>query len=382
MVLNEVVLNEYLKTYLTTDKYLVKSADFIVKGLICLSLIAHTGLASAQGVLAGTSINNIATVSYSTGSIAQGAIESSPSGNSAVGAGNGTVTMFVVDRKVDLLVTGNTNANVTPGDSQVQVTFSLQNQGNAIQEMALSSDSTLTSDDFNIDNCNVEVIAVSGVALPGVVLPTTTNIRLSPDQLATVSIRCNVPLSNAGAPINSGETASVELLAHVVKNQDGSLTTASNSSTATGLETVFTDGAGSAENVTDVLRDASHSAIRDYIAENSSATPELTMNKTIVSVTAPDSSDQAITGSEVIYKIQISTTGIGNIENVLISDPTPLGMTYKANSIQLNSSNQTDISDAADNTDFGITTVDTATINLGNLTAGSQQEILLSYIVN
>ena len=370
--------NENLQFNIATCNFKTVKTSLItsvfVSAIVFLSSSTH-----AQGVTAGTNISNIATVTYNTESIPQSPIESSPTGNSTSGTGNGRATDFVVDRKIDLLVTGNTNANVTPGDLQAEVTFSLQNQGNAIQEFSLASNSLLSADNFDIDSCNLEVTGVTGTPLVGVVLPTSGNILLSPDQQATVSIRCDVPFSNSGSPIVSGQTALLELLATAEKNEDGSDTIEStNTEDSAVIETVFTDGAGS----NDLARDASHSATRTYIATSSTAPPELTMDKTIVSVVDPDGSDQAVSGAEVTYKIQISTTGIGTIENLVITDPTPAEMTYKLNSIRLNSVNQTDISDAVDNTDFGISTADTATINLGNFVAGNQYEILVTYIIN
>lgn len=370
--------NKILQSSTLICNYPAIKSGLIISVLLCVSIIAPNS-AVAQGVIAGTNISNIATVSYDTDSIPQSPIESSPTGNSTSGIGKGSATDFVVDRKVDLLVTGNTNANVNPGDSQAEVTFSLQNQGNAIQEFSLTTDSSLTADNFDVESCNLEVTGVSGIPLTGVILPTSGNILLSPDQQATVSIRCNVPFSNSGSPIQSGQTALLELLATAEKNEDGSNTLQStNTENPAVVETVFTDGAGS----NDSNQDASHSATRTYVATSSTAPPELTMDKTIVSVVDPDGSDTAVSGSEVTYKIQISTTGIGTIENLVITDPTPAEMSYKLNSIRVNSTNQTDISDVADNTDFGISTADTATINLGNFIAGNQYEILVTYIIN
>ena len=351
----------------------------VLAGLICLGVLFYSTHINAQGVEAGTNISNIATVSYSIENIAQNPIKSSPSGNSVAGDSYGQATEFVVDRKVDLLVTGNTNANVSPGDNQAEVTFTLQNQGNAIQEFNLSTDSLLASDDFDTSGCNTEISSITGTPLAGVVIPSTGTIKLSPDQQATISVRCNVPVSNGGSAILSGQTALSELSAIAEKNDDGTDTSETNSAdTPESIETVFVDGAGS----NDLERDATHSATRTYIAANSSAAPELDLNKTIHSVVDPNGGNNAITGSEVTYKIQINTTGIGTINDLVVTDQTPAEMTYKTNSIQLNSLNQSDISDALDNSDFGITTADTATINLGDFAAGSQFEILVTYIIN
>ncbi len=110
-------------------------------------------------------------------------------------------------------------------------------------------------------------------------------------------------------------------------------------------------------------------------------TAELSMNKSIVSMRDPDGGNKAISGSVVTYKISVNTTGTGNIDNVVISDPTPAGMTYKPNSMYLDNAVLTDNQDA-DKADFGVTHPDTATLNLGNIMAGSQYEFLLSFIIN
>ncbi|WP_299873768.1 hypothetical protein [uncultured Cocleimonas sp.] len=355
-----------------------KNLSFLLMVSFCLLTLLFTHNVNAQGVAAGTNISNIALVNYQINNTEQSTIESSPTGNSSAGLGKGVSTDFLVDRKVDLLVTGNTNANVTPGDYQAEVTFTLQNQGNAIQEFDLIVDNLLTSDDFDSNNCNIEVTGVSGTPVSGVVLPTSGNIKLSPDQLASISVQCDIPLDNVGSPILAGETALIGLIAEVVKNEDGTDTTVTTGSdTASNIETVFADDAGE----DDAMGDGMHSARRTYISSSATADPTLIMNKTIESVVDPSSGNTAVTGSEVTYKIQVNTAGVGNIENLVITDPTPMNMTYKLGSIRLNNVNQTDLSDS-DNTDYGITNADTATINLGSFAAGSQYEILLTYIIN
>ena len=356
-----------------------KKNTFLVTGLLCACILSMSQESVAQGVEAGTSIINIATVSYSIDSNPQASIDSSPTGNTVSGPGNGQPTQFIVDRKIDLLVTGNTNANVNPGDTQAEVTFTLQNEGNAIQEFALQIDNLVSLDNFDPNSCNYEVTGVTGTPVSGVVLPTNGNIKLSPDQQASVSIKCDIPLDNAGNPILTGHTAQVGLIATAEKNANG--TDAVETSTidnANSIETVFADGEGT----NDLNNDAMHSDRRTYIASTGTLPPVLTMDKSIVSVVDPNGGNTAITGSEVTYKIQVNTSGTGSIDNVVITDPTPADMTYKTNSITLNNSNQSDASDANDNTDFGISNVDTATINLGNFAAGSQYEIQLTYIIN
>jgi len=369
-----------LKHRLINQLYKIsKKQTFLVAGFVCVINLFISQASFAQGVEAGTNIINLATVNYSINNVPQPSIDSSPTGNTISGSGNGQITQFLVDRKIDLLVTGNSNANVNPGDAQAEVTYTLQNEGNAIQEFSLLLDNLITSDNFDPNSCNTEVTGVTGTPVTGVVLPTSGNIKLRPDQQASISVRCDIPLDNAGSAIQSGDSALVGIIATAERNEDDSPTVESTSiDVANAIDTVFSDGSGS----DDSDRDAMHSARRTYIASTGTQPPVLNMDKTIVSVVDPNGGNTAIAGSEVTYRIQVNTSGIGTIDNLVVTDPTPVDMTYKANSITLNNTNQSDANDVTDSTDFGISNADTATINLGNFAAGSQYEIQLTYIIN
>lgn len=168
-------------------------------------------------------------------------------------------------------------------------------------------------------------------------------------------------------------------MAVATKNADGGTTTQETTADTTeNIETVFADSTGT----DDGNRDASHSARANYIALSSTVVspPTLIINKSIVSVQDPHGGNTAITGSEVTYKIEILTTGSGIIKDVVITDPTPAEMTYKTNTILLNSNTLTDISDS-DNGEFNSLS-NLSIINLGDITAGSQHEIKLTYTIN
>jgi len=114
--------------------------------------------ASAQLTPAGTSIQNRATVNYSVGGQAQTLIESSPTGNTAPGAGLGANTSFVVDNRVDLSVSElSGNATVTaPGALGAVLAFTVTNSGNAPQGYQLSVSEEVGTLLFgNTDNANV-----------------------------------------------------------------------------------------------------------------------------------------------------------------------------------------------------------------------------------
>lgn len=350
----------------------------LIQGFLCLSFFFYSPVIFAQGVTAGTEVSNIAVVNYMIGNVIQEPIESSPTGNSSPSVGQGTTTKFIVDRNIDLVLTGNNNASVTPGDFQSEVTYTLLNEGNDIQTYQLIPNGSIISDIFDTSSCSTSVTAVSGTPLAGVTLPTSGNIKLSPDQQASISVKCDIPLTNGAFPISTGDTSFVSLAAITLINGDGSPTIESNvPDNAALIETVFSDDTGT----DDSLRDAKHSARRTYTATTSSIPPTLSINKSILGVSDPNGGNNAITGSEVSYKIKITTQGTGVLDGVVITDITPVEMSYKPSSIKLDGAILTDNFDT-DEGDFGITSSNTVTVDLGNINAGTQHEIQLTYIIN
>ena len=124
------------------------------------------GAAHAAGTLSGTSISNLATLSYSVGGTAQTSIGSSAGGNTA---GAGTATSFVVDNKVNLSVleTGGAVTSVVPGTTNQVTTFTITNSGNTAQgytfaaanQSAASAVIAGTADSIDVSNFRVFVDA-------------------------------------------------------------------------------------------------------------------------------------------------------------------------------------------------------------------------------
>lgn len=351
---------------------------FLLLVTFCLSIVLLSSATLAQGVAAGTDISNKVIVTYSIANEVQAPIESSPTGNSISGIGNGQATVFKVDRKIDLLVTGNNNASVSPGDSQAEVTFTLLNEGNDTQVFNLTTNSALGTDDFDTNSCVSTVTSVSGTPLANVILPTTDTIKLKADQQATINVSCDIPLNGAGTAIQAGDKSLLALIASTKKNANGTNTRETlTPDVSNSVDTIFADANGTDDN----NRDARHSARRTYLVSSITTPPTLSINKSIVSIIDPQGGNTSVVGAEVTYKIQITTAGTGTIDNIVITDPTPANMHYKPSTITLDSANQSDQNDTVDNSDFGNTSTNTATINLGNITAGSQHEIQLTYII-
>ncbi len=365
-------------TFYRTVFYRRLGISFFLSSLVFIVFTVFSNSLFAKGVNAGTDISNLAIVSYSQNGQKQVPIESSPTGNKLPGVGNGKATIFKVDRKIDLIVTSNGDTQVKPGDARAKLSFTLKNDGNDIQEFQLIPNSAISADDFDTNSCTVKITAVSGTPLPGVVIPSFEKIKLKQDQDASISVICDIPFNNNGQPILLDQISLLSLKATAVKNNDGSdVLEDTVPDVANTTETIFTDAAGSDDN----NRDASHSARSKYIAIMSTieTLPSLNISKAIIEVKDPKGGSEAITGSDVTYKITINTEGKGTINNVVITDPTPVGMTYKTNTMTLNSVNLTDLSDT-DNGEFDAIN-NVSIINLGDIAAGSQYQIQLTYTI-
>ena len=126
-----------------------------------LMLAAMTAASSAwaAGTFSGISVENTATVAYDVATITQEPIESSPTGNSNSGVGNGTPTAFVVDNLVDLDVSeiGGATTLTTPGFSGALTVFRVTNEGNTAQDYALSVANLASTDGTVHGNADTDV---------------------------------------------------------------------------------------------------------------------------------------------------------------------------------------------------------------------------------
>jgi len=362
---------------LQKNRFPTAKLRLVLAGLLLITDVLFSSMLYAQGVFAGANIENKALVTYSIAGDKQEPIESSPLGNTRPGIGGGQYTHFIVDRKIDLSVTSNGDTNVTPGETQAELNFTLSNDGNAIQEFLLTPDGSLTSDNFDTSNCKIKITAVTGTPLAGVVLPSYDKIKLRPDQQASISVKCDIPFENNGQAILNNHTSILSIRALASKNEDGSITTEDNTSdSADGIDTVFSDGAGT----DDGRRDAAHSSRGTYIAQASTPLPTFSIKKSILKVKDSSGGNKAKSGSEVTYKIAVTTAGEGIIQNVVITDPTPADMTYKSGSITLNNAKLTDLVDADQGSFDSMSKL--LKVNLGDITAGSQQDITLTFTIN
>ena len=213
-------------------------------GIIAAAVI---GLA-AQGALAagtasGTVVNNLATLNYSVGGVAQTAIGSSPTGNTL---GAGTATTFVVDNKVNLTV-AESNSTVTsssPGATNQITTFTVTNTGNTAQGYNLVAANATGPTVFGVaDDIDVTISAIfvdangNGVYDAGVDLASAIS-TLAPDASVAVFVLVTVP---AGA--TNGQQAVVTLAATTTTSGTTTPVVATVGADTAGVDIVFADPA-------------------------------------------------------------------------------------------------------------------------------------------
>ena len=284
-------------------------------------LAATTHTVWAAGTTAGTTINNTASISYAVGGNNQTPIESSDSGNSTPGVGNGTSTDFVVDKKIDLSVSPPaTVVNVTPNSSGNTLTFQVTNEGNSAENFSFNI-SEIAGGDFDATGCSAAPATIASLAVD-----TPTN----------VVVTCSIPNSgvnttNNGGVANTGTVANNKTSVIDLTAQVDGVTETTTADTA-GVDVVFADDAGTS----DALRDAKHSAqgtykvqTADITVQKTSAVTKMSINGTDVTGTGVDN-PKRIPGATVEYTISVSNAAAAGATatGIVITDPVPANMTY------------------------------------------------------
>lgn len=305
----------------------------------------------AIGTPAGTDITNRATVNYRVGGVAQTPVESSPTGNSTPGVGNGQNTMFETDRSLDLLTTGSDAAqtvSVTPGQTGAILTFTVLNEGNDTQDFSLSAVNRAgaSGDYTGTDNFDPSLYSIfvdvngNGTYQPGT--DTATYIdELPADQSRTVFIVSNIPVTRL-----NGDIAALTLVAQVAQGgapaaQGANILTddAAAADVPGTIQNVFRDDAGDNG---DAARNGRHADTERYVLQG--ATLTVTKSSQVISdpvngVTNP----KAIPGARIRYTITIANSGAAAATFVVLTDPIPANTTFVASSITVNGVGQTDV---------------------------------------
>lgn len=385
-------------------------SHFLLAGVL-LTVMLPAG-AWATGTPADTDINSMATINYAVGGGGTITIESSPTGNTTIGAGNGTATMFKVDRKVDLTVAraGGSYTDVPANGDDVVLTYTVSNTGNATLDFSLESlnmaagtaDPYGGSDDLEVTIVGVFVDSDGPGGTDGSYTPgnhsydasdTATVIdNLPQDQMINVYVVADIPSTAA-----NGQIAVMLMRATGLEPDGTALSETSGGDTIDAVDTVFADDDADDTGSNDIARngrDIDTDAFRIQAAG-------LTVSKTSAVISDPfnlTADPKAIPGATVEYTILISNAaGTSTATGVIISDDlsslvsgSPSLMVFSDNSYSAahgirvtapDIGTDVDLSNASDG-DQGDWNGSMVTVNCGDLDAGETATVTFQLTLN
>lgn len=302
-----------------------------------LTLIFPAG-AWALGTASGLSVDNQATISYQVSGVNQTAIESSPTGNSTPGAGNGSATSFLVDNVVRVVVASVANTAVAPLQTDAALAFTVTNTGNTTQGYSAA----VVNGTTNIPMTNVHIVLDANSN--GVVDTGETTYAagayiqdLAADAAMQLLIVADAP---AAAQATDGDTDTYWLQVTTLTAGGGAVEAETNSGAVddpTAVDVVFGDAASDDGGTIDAANNGRHADSGDFYV----ATATLTVTKTSAVISDPvlgtSPNAKAIPGARVTYTITIANASGTAADNVAISDDIPNNTTYVADSVTVNS---------------------------------------------
>ena len=321
---------------------------FIKPAFATISLAAFTmsAPALADGVSAGTLIENTASATYEDGE-----------GTKTVDSNTVTVR---VDELLDVTVTSLDSGAIGAVPGEAILTFEVTNQGNGPEAFTLTANPAVAGNDFDT---TVDSIAVdtngNGTYDPGVdeilTAPETTP-ELAADETLTVFVVVTVPDG-----VVDTEASDIELTAEAV----------------TGTGAPGTSFAGQGVGGGD--------AIVGSTGADGSATGSLLVGITTVDLTKavslldPFGGTSAVPGSVATFTITAVISGSGSVDDLVVTDAIPDGTTYAAGTLALDGGALTDATgdDAGEASDASGISVD-----LGTVAGGTTHEITFDVTID
>jgi len=340
--------------------------------------------AVAAGTISGTPITNNASIAYTVNTVVQTpVVDLSP-------------PSFVVDNKVDLTVATSDGAAVavSPGGQNQVLTFTVQNDGNTVQDYSLSAVAASgtwggATDNFNAGNVEIYVETGGGAGYQAASDTATYIDELAPDASIAVYIIADIPLGQT-----NDDGALYDLVAQTAVGGTASTQGADITSDDSGdvddpavVQIVFADQANPVTG--DTAEDGKYSSRDAYLVESAI----LTVDKTSTVISDPfngTTNPKAIPGAIVEYTITITNdAGAGaTATSVAVSDSLAVEIgagrlafevdgydTAKGIEVttpDINGGAALELTNAADGDegDFNITTANTVTVTGFALDAG------------
>ena len=317
--------------------------------------VAAAGLAAwtvtpahAAGTLAGTTISNTATATYTD------------AGGTAV-----NVPSNKVDLRVDEVLNV-TVASADPGDVAVApgatnrvLTFTVTNTGNGSESFKLAPVTAIGGDQFDPAATSLIIDTNgNGVYDPGVdtvYAPGTNDPVLAPDASSKIFVLSTIP-------------------AGTTDGQRGQLNLTATAKTGSGTPgTVFAgQGTGGGDAVVGATG-ANGSDKGFYLV--SAATVAFVKSATIVD---PFGGSKAVPGATITYTLVATVSGTGTLSNLAVSDPIPAATTYVPASLTAQGAAVTDTADA----DIGEFASGAITVRYGSVAGGQTRTTIFKVKIN
>lgn len=312
---------------------------------LALATLLAASPALADGVPAGSIIENTATASYDDG-----------------GATPRTVTSNTVEVQVDELLNVTTTwqdgSAVPVGNGTAVLTFEVTNTGNGPEAFNLTADPGRTGNDFDVTIDAIVYDDGDGIYEEGVdivISPGDPTPLLDPDEAITIFVIVSSP-----GGLTDGETSDVNLLAEAV----------------TGTGAPGTTFAGQGEGGSDAvvgLTNADADADGSLIAR----VAQVSLVKS-ATVADPFGGTEAVPGAIVTFTIVAEVTGTGSFDNFVITDDFPTFTSYEAGTLTLDGAALTDATDA----DAGEASTTGISVDVGTVTSGNDYTVTFDVVVD
>jgi hypothetical protein len=312
---------------------------------VLLSLFSANAFALTAG---GTTISNIATVNYQVGGLAQTPIGSSVGGNTS---GAGTATTFVVDNKLNLVVTtvDVADVQVSPAGVHVVLEYLVTNSGNETQGVSFTTLQEVTTtaspfggntDDFDASLGNSGDGIFVQKTFSGSAYASGTDTASSIPQLAAggtahVFVVADIPGVQVDGDVSVialvGQVAIAGAVATYGTAPGANITTDNSGAawvanpTVGNEQVIFADAAGT----DDAAKDGKSSSRDAFIVKSA----KLTITKgvpTILSDPTGDAIPHAIPGAVVKYTVTIANavSATTNATSIALTDALPGNTTW------------------------------------------------------
>jgi uncharacterized repeat protein (TIGR01451 family) len=296
----------------------------------------------AAGTPAGTLITNSATLSYFIGGVPETPIVSAPAS-------------LRVDEIINLALAWQDGGpvSVASPDSNDALTFLLTNTGNGAERFSLTRNNLLAGDNYDPLNGSAGAIFLESGLAPGLQTsgPNADTLYAAgvndPDLPADAS-RIVYVLSDTPAGLVSGNSGLAALAAAATTPG------AAGAAPGTTLAGLGTGGVNAVVGASQAQASRAGSYLVGIVA--------LSIQKTVVSALDPRAGSNVESGSVLTYRITVTLSGTGSVNNLIITDPLPAQTAYVAGSMLVNGTTRTDAVDA-DNAHYSANTV---TVDFGN----------------